>query len=141
MATTRASLPPAAGSAVETPLDVARSWLEFPDPQGPIGDQGDAEAGADQVFRCDLTWLTSSWTCIFGAGCRGIYAERPHDGCCTLGAHFTDTDDEARVATASARLTPQQWQHHAEGRSDAGWTETDSAAARTEAGQCCRDLM
>ena len=30
-----------------------------------------------QVFRVDLTWLTSSWTCIFGRGCHGIYADRP----------------------------------------------------------------
>ena len=30
-----------------------------------------------EVFRCDLTWLTSRWTCIFGAGCPGIYADEP----------------------------------------------------------------
>ena len=41
---------------------------------------------------------TSSWTCIFGRGCRGIDAARPDDGCCTLGAHFTDAADEKRVA-------------------------------------------
>lgn len=102
---------------VETPLDVARTWLEFPDPDG-----------SEQVFRCDLTWLTSSWTCVFGSGCRGIYADRPDDGCCTLGAHFSDTDDEERVAAAVARLTPEIWQHHATGAGD--WTETDDDGAR-----------
>lgn len=71
----------------ETPLDIPRTWVEFPDP-----------AAAGQRFRCDLTWLTSRWTCIFGSGCEGIYAERPDDGCCTLGAHFSDDDDLARVA-------------------------------------------
>ena len=40
--------------------------MEFADP-----------ADADQVFRCDLTWLTSRWACIFGQGCAGIYADRP----------------------------------------------------------------
>ena len=62
-----------------------RAWVEFADP-----------ADADQVFRCDLTWLTSRWTCIFGSGCQGIYADRPDDGCCTLGAHFADEDDGER---------------------------------------------
>jgi len=70
----------------EVDLVFPRAWVEFADP----GDAG-------QVFRCDLTWLTSRWTCIFGSGCRGIYAGRPDDGCCTLGAHFSDKADEKRV--------------------------------------------
>ena len=68
-------------------------------------------ATADQVFRCDLTWLTSRWTCIFGSGCPGIYADRPDDGCCTLGAHFADADDEKRVGRAVRQLTADQWQY------------------------------
>ena len=70
----------------ETPLDIPRLWVEFTDP-----------ADANQRFRCDLTWLTSSWTCIFGSGCAGIYEDRPDDGCCTLGAHSTDTGRGARA--------------------------------------------
>ena len=66
-----------------------RAFVEFADP----GDE-------DQVFRCDLTWLTSRWACIFGNGCPGIYADRPDDGCCTLGAHFADEADEKRVGRA-----------------------------------------
>ena len=62
----------------EVKLPFPRAYVEFPDP-------GDG----DTVYRCDLTWLTSHWTCIFGSGCQGIYADRPDDGCCTLGAHFT----------------------------------------------------
>jgi hypothetical protein len=61
----------------ETPLEISRVWVEFDDPAEP-----------NQRFRADLTWLTSSWICIFGAGCRGIYADRPDDGCCTLGGPF-----------------------------------------------------
>jgi hypothetical protein len=108
---------------VETPLDVARTWLEFPDPQTEPG------AAPEQVFRCDLTWLTSSWTCIYGRGCAGIYADRPDDGCCTLGAHFADADDEKRVRRAVKRLTARQWQFRATGRAE-GWTETDPDGAR-----------
>ena len=113
----------------EITLDTARTWIEFPDPEGPTADAGcDGSGAAEQVFRCDLTWLTSSWTCVFGRGCRGIYADRPDDGCCTLGAHFSDADDEARVAPAVARLTPEMWQYHAEGRDL--WTDTDEDGAR-----------
>ena len=83
----------------EVDLVFPRAWVEFRDP-----------ADDQQVFRCDLTWLTSSWTCIFGQGCQGIYAERPDDGCCTLGAHFSDDDDEQRVAGWVEQLTAEDWQ-------------------------------
>jgi hypothetical protein len=107
----------------ESPLDVARTWVEFPDPQA------EPDAAPEQVFRCDLTWLTSNWTCIFGRGCAGIYAERPDDGCCTLGAHFADRDDEKRVRRAAKRLTDQTWQLRPASR-DGGWTERDDEGAR-----------
>jgi hypothetical protein len=85
----------------EVPLDFPRAWAEFPDP-----------ADSDQVFRCDLTWLTSSWTCIWNDGCQGIEAGRASDGCCTLGAHFSDKDDENRVKKAAKGLTPDTWQYY-----------------------------
>jgi hypothetical protein len=123
-----------ADAAVESPLDGARLWVEFPDPAADI----DPETGApEQVIRCDLTWLTSSWTCIFGRGCAGIYADRPDDGCCTLGAHFADEDDEERVATAVERLTPEVWQHSpaaSNGKSRLrrkDWTDTTEDDQRT----------
>ena len=82
----------------EVDLVFPRAFVEFEDP-----------ADESQVFRCDLTWLTSRWTCIFGNGCPGIYAESPDVGCCTLGAHFSDGEkkggeDETRVAKWVDRL-------------------------------------
>jgi len=137
MVTPTASSPTASPSARtpapahgETSLDGPRTWIEFPDPDGPTARSGgDDDGGAQQVFRCDLTWLTSSWRCVFGTGCRGIYADRPTDGCCTLGAHFADADDEKRVARAVKRLTAGQWQFKAAARRG-GWTETDDDGAR-----------
>ena len=85
----------------EVDLDFPRSWIEFTDPDD-----------AEQVFRCDLTWLTSNWSCIFGSGCKGIYAGRPNDGCCTLGAHFSDKDDEKRVKKWADQLGPEDWQYY-----------------------------
>ncbi|TAK70153.1 MAG: hypothetical protein EPO13_04070 [Actinomycetota bacterium] len=102
----------------EVPLDFPRAWIEFPDPADPA-----------QLFRCDLTWLTSRWTCIFGRGCRGIYADRPDDGCCTHGAHFSGRKDEKRVARFVERLGPDEWQFHKSGHKK-GWVETDEEGAR-----------
>lgn len=104
--------------AEETGLDFARAWVEFPDPDD-----------AEQVFRCDLTWLTSKWNCVFGSGCQGISAGRASDGCCTLGAHFSDEDDEKRVAGHAARLTPETWQFHEVGTTS-GWTQLDEDGDR-----------
>jgi hypothetical protein len=98
----------------EVLLPFPRAFVEFVDPDD-----------ADQVFRCDLTWLTSRWSCIFGQGCQGIYADRPDDGCCTLGAHFADADDEARVGRAVAELTAAQWQYRKQGLRS-GWAELES---------------
>ena len=97
-----------------------RAFVEFANPDD-----------ATEVMRCDLTWLTSSYTCIFGQGCPGIYADAPDVGCCTLGAHFADKDDEKRVAGFVAELTPDLWQLHP-GRSvkRSDWVEKDDDGER-----------
>ncbi|MFC4495225.1 hypothetical protein ACFPA8_13895 [Streptomyces ovatisporus] len=111
---------PAHPRTEETALDFPRAWVEFPDP-----------ADADQVFRCDLTWLTSRWNCVFGQGCQGIRPGRATDGCCTLGAHFSDEDDERRVASHVARLTPETWQYHDVGMAT-GWVQEAADAEDDE---------
>jgi hypothetical protein len=88
----------------EVSLDFPRAWVEFADP-----------ADAEQLYRCDLTWLCSRWQCVWGSGCHGIRAGRADDGCCTLGAHFADADDEKRVKDAARRLTPELWEFHPQG--------------------------
>ena len=108
----------------EVDLVFPRAWIEFQDP-----------TDADQVFRCDLTWLTSSWTCIFGNGCPGIYAEAPDAGCCTLGAHFSDKADEKRVAVWVDLLDDATWQRRGEALNKrgqvkrSGWVDTEIGRA------------
>lgn len=111
---------PGAPGGDETELDFARAWVEFVDP-----------ADEEQLFRCDLTWLTSRWTCVFGSGCHGIVAGRADDGCCSLGAHFSDDDDEKRVASHVARLTAETWQFHGLGTGRKGfWAEENEDGER-----------
>jgi hypothetical protein len=104
----------------EVLIPFPRAYAEFVDPADP-----------EQVFRCDLTWLTSRWSCIFGRGCAGIYADRPDDGCCSLGAHFADAADEKRVRKAARQLTAQQWQYKQDAKAG-GWVETESAETVSE---------
>jgi len=96
-----------------------RQWVEFVDPAEP-----------HQLIKADLTWLTSRWTCIFGRGCPGIYADRPDVGCCAHGAHFADKQDRRRVATWVEKLTPEQWQRHATGHKK-GWTQKEDGEDKT----------
>lgn len=105
----------------EVDLIFPRAWVEFADP-----------ADVSQMFKCDLTWLTSNWMCIFGQGCQGIYADRPDDGCCTLGAHFADKADEKRVKQFVKLLDREHWQFYDEGRKGA-WIETDDDGDRKTA--------
>ena len=66
-----------------------------------------------ETYTFDLTWLMSSWNCIYGNGCLGIGEKADADGhlgCCSHGAHFVDKEDRARVRTAAARLRDEEWQ-------------------------------
>ncbi|QSB06924.1 hypothetical protein JQS30_02430 [Natronoglycomyces albus] len=85
----------------EVDPDFDREWVEFTDPDDP-----------QTVVRADLTWLMSSWGCIFMNGCPGISDKQPEDGCCLHGAFYTDKADIKRVRQAVKRLTPQTWQYH-----------------------------
>ena len=107
----------------EIDLVFPRAFVEFVDPED-----------SAQIFKCDLTWLTSRWMCIFGQGCRGIYACRPNDGCCTLGAHFSDGDDEKRVRKFVKLLDREQWQFFDAGtRTRNAWVDTDDEGDRKTA--------
>ncbi len=66
-----------------------------------------------ETYTFDVTWLSSSWTCIYGAGCLGIEdhpAPEKMFGCCSHGAHFSDKEDRKRVAEVYPRLRDDEWQ-------------------------------
>mgnify|MGYP006268166039 FL=1 len=93
----------------EVSAGFARDWVEFVDPDD-----------EKQIYKCDLTWLTSNWTCIYGNGCKGVFKDQPYGGCCTEGAMYSDEADEARVIEAAKRLTPDMWQFYNDARDKNG---------------------
>ncbi len=90
-----------------------RVWAEFDDP-----------SDGRRRFRCDLTWLTSRWTCIFGRGCPGIDKDRSDCGCCVLGVHLAGEEDVSRIQLTASRLTPETWQNHPGSNAPEAWSET-----------------
>ena len=93
----------------EVKKDFDRDWVEFTDPDNP-----------EHIYKCDLTWLTSNWNCIYGSGCQGIDAGKPFAGCCSDGAYYTDKSDEERTLKWAAKLTPQMWQFYDEAHDKKG---------------------
>jgi hypothetical protein len=107
--------------AKEVVVEDRHEWLSFEDPE------------EDRTWVFDVTFLMSSWTCIYGHGCQGVLtgpAEHLHQGCCSYGAHFIDDADVAAVTAAAARLTKQQWQFRARAKKN-GFVTKDKDGART----------
>jgi hypothetical protein len=99
----------------EVPLDFAREWVEFGDPENP-----------EHLIAADMTWLLSHWTCVFGTpACQGIIDGRPDDGCCSHGAFLTDEDDLERLNASVKLLTPEDWQFMTQGLGKKGYLEED----------------
>ncbi len=92
-------------------LPGAHEWVSFEDPD------------EDRTWLVDVTFLESSWSCIFGRGCQGVLtgpAPEMEQGCCSYGAHFTGPEDAARVEAASWTLTDEEWQFRSTARKRGG---------------------
>ncbi len=64
-------------------------------------------------WSLDATFLRSNWTCIWGAGCKGIEAtpdETSILGCCSVGAELLDDDEAMRIAALAATIDPSHLQ-------------------------------
>jgi hypothetical protein len=85
----------------------AHEWVSFEDPR------------EQRTWVFDVTFLTSAWTCIFGAGCQGVLTGPSPElvqGCCSYGAHLVDKADARRVEKAAKRLDKDGWQFHDKGK-------------------------
>lgn len=104
----------------------AREWLDIAD-----------QAGLPRIYRCDLTWLTSRWNCIYGRGCQGT--RRQFQGCCTVGAHWSGHADRQRVEACAQRLPAELWQFREAGRAEGvtvGADDDSYGQTRTVEGAC-----
>jgi hypothetical protein len=93
-------------------------FLSFEDPE------------QDRTWLFDTTFLLSSWSCIFGAGCKGLMtgdASHLQQGCCSYGAHFISEDDIDKVEQAMSRLEPRHWQFAAEAKR-VGWLDPENTS-------------
>ena len=85
-----------------------REWVMFEDPR---------EGG--RTWQIDVTFMLSSWDCIFGSGCQGVYTEPTPElvqGCCSYGAHFSDRQDRLHVEKLAKELPDDLWQFAKVGR-------------------------
>lgn len=88
------------------PLDT-HEWISFEDDDH------------RRTWVFDATFLRSSWSCIYGNGCKGVLDADATDlaqGCCSYGAHFIDDEDVQTVVASSARLRPHHWQFIRKGK-------------------------
>jgi len=85
-----------------------REWVTFQDPK---------EEG--RRWQIDVTFLLSSWQCIFGAGCQVVLTEPAPElvhGCCSYGAHFSGRKDRDHIVRAARQLRDDEWQFAKIGR-------------------------
>ena len=85
----------------------SHEWASFEDPD------------EERTWMFDVTFLLSGWECIFGRGCQGVLtgpAPELVQGCCSYGAHFTDSADVARVKAVAKTLSDDEWQFEQIGR-------------------------
>ncbi len=105
---TAPSSPKHAGGNTAEERGPVREWATFDDP---------VEEG--RRWLIDVTFLMSSWECIYGNGCQGTLTElapEMEQGCCSYGAHFADRKDRERTIKMSKRLTDDDWQFAKQGR-------------------------
>jgi hypothetical protein len=88
----------------DTPGRAAYDWAEISIP----GVQA-LEDGELTRIRFNVSWLLSSWACIFGKGCPGVLITGAMEdrGCCQIGVHLTKGDDLNRVNKYVKQLTDE----------------------------------
>jgi hypothetical protein len=85
-------------------------------------------------WEIDVTFLTSSWRCVFGQGCQGVLTEPAPElihGCCSYGAHASDKADRRRTERFAEELTEDDWQFKRRGEKKGVWVSIGKKEWRT----------
>ncbi|MET1001012.1 MAG: hypothetical protein ABWZ15_04315 [Acidimicrobiia bacterium] len=101
----------------------SREWITIPVP------------GKDKAqWQIDVTFLASSYRCIFGQGCQGVLTEPAPElvqGCCSYGAHASDNKDRNQVAKLAKKLGKDEWQFRTVGMKKGVWKKVGKVEYRT----------
>ena len=93
----------------------------------------------ETIWRFDRDFLASSWTCIWGKGCKGINAtadETLGHGCCSLGAELDGVDEARNLSAAAAMIPAHLFQFHAEAKEGTVFADEKYSATRVVDGAC-----
>ena len=92
----------------------------------------------ETVWRFDVPFLRSNWTCIWGRGCQGILA-RPApelgEGCCSIGAHL-DEEEARNLSALTATMDQALFEHHDDASADGIFSDDSRTNTRVVAGAC-----
>lgn len=90
-------------------------------------------------WRFDRDFLTSNWSCIWGRGCLGILehpAAELDQGCCSVGAELSDTDEAMFISAMAAMLDPARFQYTAEAAAGGIFSDDRRINTRVIDGAC-----
>jgi hypothetical protein len=110
------------GCVAKTPGAV-REWVTFQDPKR-----------KRHVWHVDVTFMESHWSCIFGNGCQGVLTEEAPElvhGCCSYGAHASDTKDRKLVERVAKELDDDTWQFRPRAKKKGIWKKVAKDDYRT----------
>jgi hypothetical protein len=91
------------------------------------------------VWRFDVEFLRSNWTCLWGRGCLGILSEPAPElgqGCCSVGAEMGDQDEARLISALAATLEPARFQFHGEARAEGIFADASRTNTRVVDGAC-----
>jgi hypothetical protein len=94
-------------------MSPTREWITIPVP-----------GKERKQWQIDVTFLSSSWRCIFGQGCQGVLTEPAAElihGCCSYGAHASDKKDKEKIEKLAKHLTEEEWQFRDVGLKKGVW--------------------
>jgi len=96
-------------------------------------------ADGETVWRFERDFLESTWTCLWGRGCRGIGPEPAEDlglGCCSIGADLGEVDESRMISALAETLDPVRFEHHAEAGEGGIFSGPDRLHTRVVDGAC-----
>ena len=91
------------------------------------------------VWHVDTTFMTSTWTCIWGRGCKGILpheAEDLNQGCCSHGCQMLDEQESMNTAALALLLEPERFQFHDDAAADGIFADDARTLTRVVDGAC-----